>query len=408
MAIFPQEILDAIVNELDDDGAALRVCSMTSWSLLIPARRSIFHHIRIKQQDINYFGEFKHFDRDHKRLLDLSEILANDPSLHPHREGTPTLTSCIRHLDLQLASAGSHTFRGDTSAIMAAQDRWNAMNAPLPEVLHKLSPSHIELSLPCTWRQVDPSITSSILKLLRAPLIHTLDLSHIHGLPTNAVLHCPNLNDLRVRYVADQKSITDTAATEGLPCPIQPPPFEPSYPPPTLKYLTTTSDSNFLAALIKTPVNAVAFNNLQHLSFVDAWILSFDVESRVVETVAPTLRFLHIQSSNLDNRIGAQLLYPNIELCLTNDALRSKIIDGYSSQISRSCSSQATTNVGRKIGGSHASERRTLIPLSANGHVDPSPQNISTDLNPGFKPDFRMEVYHTTGRKPNFLPTRVG
>jgi len=74
MAIFPQEILDTIVNELDDDGAALRVCSMTSWSLLIPARRSTFHHIRIKQQEVNHIGEFKHFDHDHKRLLDLSGI----------------------------------------------------------------------------------------------------------------------------------------------------------------------------------------------------------------------------------------------------------------------------------------------------------------------------------------------
>jgi len=139
---------------------------------------------------------------------------------------------------------------------MAAQERWNAMNTPLPEVLNKLSPSHIKqftLYLPCTWRQVDPSITSSILKLLRAPSIHTLDLSHIRGLPTDAVLHCPNLNDLRVRYVADQtESITDTAATKELRFPIQPPPFEPSYPPPTPKYLTTTSGSSFLAALIKT------------------------------------------------------------------------------------------------------------------------------------------------------------
>jgi len=282
---------------------------MTSWSLLIPARRSIFHHIRIKQREVNYIGEFKHFDRDHKRLLDLVKILENDPSLHPHRKGTPTLSSCIRHLDLQLAPAASPMFHGNVSMRMAAQERWNAMNAPLPEILNKLSsPSHIEqvtLYLPCTWRQVDPSITSSILKLLRSPSIRTLDLSHIHGLPTDAVLHCPNLNDLRVRYVADQESITDTAATKELHS-IQPPPFEPSYSPPTPKYLTTTSGSSFLAALIKSPVNAVAFNNLQHLSFVDAWILSFDAESRVVETAAPTLRFLHI-SSNLNNRIGTQL-----------------------------------------------------------------------------------------------------
>jgi len=311
MAVFPQEILDAIVNELKDDAASLKNCSMSSWSLLIPARRSTFHHIHIKQREVNYRGEFRHFDRDHKRLLDLAEILGNDPSLHPHREGTPTLSSCIRHLDLQLASAGSHRFRGDTSTIIAAQERWHAMNSPLPVILDNLSPSHIEHvtlhfhSVSCAWRHVDPSITSSILKLLRSPSIRTLDLSRIYGLPTDAILHCPNLNDLRVRYVVDQGSITDTAATEGLPCPIQPPPFEPSYPPPTPKYLTTTSSSSFLAALTKAPESIVAFKNLQRLSFVNAWIHSFDAESLVVETVASTLQYLKI-TSKLNNRNGVQ------------------------------------------------------------------------------------------------------
>jgi len=309
MAVFPQEIFDAIVSELKDDAASLKYCSMSSWSLLIPARRSTFQHICIKQREADYRGEFKYFDRDHKRLLDLAEILANDPSLHPHREGTVTLTSCIRHLDLQLASAGSHRFRGDTSAIMAAQERWHAMNSPLPVILDKLSPTHVEHvtlhfhGMACTWRHVDPSMTSSILKLLRSPSICTLDLSNIHGLPTDTVLHCPNLNDLRVRYVVDQGSITDTAATKGLPCPIQPPPFEPSYPPPTPKRLTTTSSSSFLSALTKAPDSVVALKKLQYLSFVDAWIHSFDAETLVVETVAPTLQYLKI-TSNLNNRIG--------------------------------------------------------------------------------------------------------
>jgi len=311
MAVFPQEILDAIVSELKDDAASLKNCSMSSWSLLIPARRSTFHHICIKQREVNHLGEFKHFDRDHKRLLDLSEILSNDPSLHPHREGTQTLISCIRHLDLQLASTRSHRSRGNIPAIMAAQERWHAMNSPLPVILDKLSPSHIEHvtlhfhSMLCAWRHIDPSMTSSILKLLRSPSIRTLDLSHIYGLPTDAVLHCPNLNDVRVRYVVDQGSITDTAATKGLPCPIQPPPFEPSYPPPTPKYLTATSSSSFLAALTKASDSVVTFKNLQRLSFVDAWILPFDAESLLVETAAPTLRYLKITSS-LNDRIGVQ------------------------------------------------------------------------------------------------------
>ena len=279
---------------------------MSSWSLLIPARRSIFHHIRIKQREFNVRGEFPHFDRDLKKLLDLAEILENDPSLHPHREGTPTLSSCIRHLALQLASASSHRFRGNISAILAAQERWHAMNAPLPVILDKLSPSHIEHvtlhfhGMAFTWGLVNPSMASSILKLLRSPSICTLDLSNIHGLPTDAVLHCPNLNDLRVGYMVDQGSITDT---EGPPCPIQPPPFESSYPPPTPKYLIATSSSSFLAALTKAPDSGLPFKTLQRLSFVDAWIYLLDAESLVVETVAPTLQYLKI-TSNLNNRIG--------------------------------------------------------------------------------------------------------
>ena len=310
MTIFPQEILDAIVNELEDDAATLKRCAMSSWSLLIPARRFTFYHIRIKQQELNDRGEFTHFDRDLKRLLDLAEILENDPSLHPHREGTPTLSSCIRHLDLRLASASTHRFRGNTSAIMAIQERWHAMNSPLPVILDKLSPSHIEHvtlyfhGIPFTWSLANPSMTSSILKLLRSPSIRTLYLSNIHGLPTDAVLHCPNLNDLRVRDIVGQGSIPDTV---GLPYPIQPPPFEPSYPPPTPKRLTTNSCSNFLAALTKTPENVVAFKNLQRISVVDAWILSFDAESLVVETAAQTLRYLRI-SINLDDHYGVQFL----------------------------------------------------------------------------------------------------
>ena len=284
---------------------------MSSWSLLIPARRSTFHHLRIKQGEVSYLWESKHFDRDHKRLLDLAELLENDPSLHPHREGTPTLSSCIRHLDLQLASAGSRRFRG--KVVMAPQEKWHAMNSPLPVILDKLSPNHIEqvtlhfYGTSCPWRHLDPSMTSSILKLLRSPSIRTLDLSNIPGLPTNAVLHCPNLNDLRVGFMVDQGSITDNAATKGLPFPIQHPPFEPSYPPPTPKYLTAASSSSFLAALTEVPDNVLAFNNLQHLSFIDAWTLSFHAESLVVKQAAQTLRYLHV-SINLNACIGVQFL----------------------------------------------------------------------------------------------------
>ena len=312
MAFFPQEILDTIVSELEGDTASLKDCSMASWSLLLPARRSIFHHIRINQLAFNSQGEFRGSEHDHKRLLDLVKILENDPSLHPHREGTPTLSSCIRHLDLQLALTSSYISRHNPSAIMAAQKRWNATNTPLPDVLDRMSSDHIEQvtlhfhGMTCTWRLIDPSMASSILKLLRSPSIRTLDLSHIHGLPIDAVLHCPNLNDLRVKYVADQGSTAYTVFAEGFQFPIHPPSFVPSYSPPTPKYLTTTSGSSFLNALTKTPDNAVTFKNLHCLSCIDAWILSFDAALQVAETAAPNLQVLKI-SSKLNKRLGAQL-----------------------------------------------------------------------------------------------------
>jgi len=308
--LIPQEIIDHIISELHSEFKTLYECSLTGWQLLVPARRLIFHSICITQDPKEEFGKS---GRDHARLLRLVQILENDPSCLPSRQEFPTLSSCVRHLHLRLASPRSGRFGYKPSQIMSAQAQWNAMNAPLPDVFAQLN--HIEkfsihFLAPgrCVWRLLEPSISISFLAFLRSPSIKTLDLSRISGLPAAAVLHCPNLNDLTMEYMFDEdpEISADTALTMQSPGPAMS--FEPSCPPPFLESLSVKGSDSFCAVLANDPAKAVILHHVRSLIFNYTSPHPFDIQWRISEAAASTLQVLRL-SSNLDhNPNGAQLL----------------------------------------------------------------------------------------------------
>jgi len=305
---FPQEILDAIVAELDD--GSLKQCSLSSWSLLLPARRSRFRSISIFQGEVrNKQGSDKLLVRGYRKLLNLVQILENDPSRLPSRtrEGCQTLASCIRWLELGIASNDSRAFDEDAvfALTMSPQEQQYAASLPLPVVLDRLAhvesiwlhSSHASTTI---WCLVDPTITSAIVKFLRCPTIKALAINHIHGFPADTIIHCPNLSDLTLDGVHGDDStnlINILAALQSLTQPVL---FEPSYPPPSLERLHSRASEAFLTTLINTPKMAVAFKNLRELFLQNAAIHVFRAELLAVNAVASTLQILRI-SGNLSD-----------------------------------------------------------------------------------------------------------
>ena len=295
----PQELLDAIFDELvyDGDPKFLGACSLSCWSLLMTARRYRFRCVSITQGRMESHGYvLGNPSRECARFLDLVQILEQDPCHLPPRKGHPTLSSCIRHLSLQLSSA----FQGDfdrSPFVPSAQKHWVAMNKKLPYIFSRLTrlqsvTLHFLSTRPFSWHLLDPPIISSLLQLLRSPSINTLDLSHIHGLPANIVLHCPNLKDLRVRGLVQEQSVISTypisASQTMMP--------NLTYPPPSLESLTLASSDHFCSVLtnILKSGDALPFKTLRALHLPDARSQPFNAETQVAVAASSTLQYLEI------------------------------------------------------------------------------------------------------------------
>ena len=279
---FPQEILDAIVSELD--GRSLGQCSLSSWSLLLPTRRSRFRCIVISQGDETLLAP----GYKCKKFLNLVQILDNDPSRQPPRarEGYPTLSSCIRSLVLGITL-----------------DENPALDSLLPAVLERLT--HVaRVSLysdgrACVWRFIDPSITSAIVHFLQSPAIKTLALIGIRGFPAVTIIHCPNLTEL---VLGDIDQDNSTVVIDTLTAPQSPNPrslCEPPSLPPSLERLSSRASESFLVSVFNTPNVAVVFENLQELSLREVGIRDFNPALLAVNAVAKTLKVLRIANDDL-------------------------------------------------------------------------------------------------------------
>jgi len=119
-----------------------------------------------------------------------------------------------------------------------------------------------------------------------------LDLSHIHGLPANIVLHCPNLKDLRVRGLVQEQSVISTypisASQTMMP--------NLTYPPPSLESLTLASSDHFCSVLtnILKSGDALPFKTLRALHLPDARSQPFNAETQVAVAASSTLQYLEI------------------------------------------------------------------------------------------------------------------
>jgi len=300
---FPQEILDAIVSELDD--RFLGQCSLSSWSLLLPTRRSRFRCIVISQGDETLLAP----GYNCKKFLNLIQILENDPSRQPPRarEGYPTLSSCIRSLVLGITSDGFRAVDKNPALapVSLIQDQQRGADSLLPAVLERLT--HVaRVSLysdgrACVWRLIDPSITSAIVNLLRSPAIKTLALISIRGFPAVTIIHCPNLTEL---VLSDMDQDNSTIAIDTLAAPQSPNPRSvcksPSFPPSLVRLRSRASES-FLVSLFNTPNVAVVFENLQELFLREFGIRDINAVLLAVNAVAKTLQVLRIVNVDLVN-----------------------------------------------------------------------------------------------------------
>jgi len=321
---FPQEILDAIVSELDD--RSLGQCSLSSWSLLFPTRRSRFRCIVISQGDEILLAP----GYNCKKFLNLIQILENDPSRQPPpaREGYPTLSSYIRSLVLGITSDGFRAVDENPALapVSSIQDQQRGAGSLLPAVLERLT--HVaRVSLysdgrACVWRLINPSITSAIVNLLRSPPIRTLVLIGIRGFPAVTIIHCPNLTEL---VLSDMDQDNSTIAIDTLAAPQSPNPrslYESLSLPPSLERLSSRASGSFLISLFNTPSVAVVFENLQELSLREVGIRDFNPVLLAVNAVAKTLKVLRIVNDDVSDSTSFPLGKRSTSLMTENSPTR--------------------------------------------------------------------------------------
>jgi len=272
----PREILDSIIDELGaeqedaESFEALLACSLTSWSMLYSSRKKIFENIRIVQGDAVIPSYLNNGEKDRTKLVNLLQILEGDPVRSLGGTANSSLVSCVRSFEITFSPTRSTLDMFNEAKSQSEHRKWDALNKTVPsllDLLHHLERVSISFDEQywAIWSMLSPDLTSSILRLLRSPSLRTLELAAISGLPVDAVLCCPNLQNLTLSRMFDEASMLAHLTRH---------PYSPRSPPsssvlpgcaPRLKKCSLTLTSQYTPMLTRSPVAREFFGELQEL-----------------------------------------------------------------------------------------------------------------------------------------------
>jgi len=251
--------------------------------MLYSSRKKIFANIRIVQGDA-VRSYLNNSDKDRTKLVNLLQILEGDPVRSLGGTANSSLASCVRSFEITFSPTRSTLHMFDEVKSQSEQRKWDALNETVPSLLNllhhleRVSISFHKVYWPI-WSMLSPDLTSSILRLLRSPSLRTLELAAISGLPVDAVLCCPNLQNLTLSHIIDEASMSAHLIRH---------PYSPRSPPsssvlpecaPRLKKCSLTLTSQYTPMLIGSPVAYEFFGTLQELylclghemTFTDDW-----------------------------------------------------------------------------------------------------------------------------------------
>lgn len=160
MISLPLELLDCILEHLYHDKATLLSCALVEKAWVAPSQRGIFHILVLLPPDPDPYND---------QLEALSKVyVKSTEQLVGYIDANPRLASYVRSLHLAMFCNISQTVD------------WEAVYTSTAMVIRRLS--NVEsLSLSCiSWGSLSPSLTDSLIKMLRAPSVTRIFISNFN------------------------------------------------------------------------------------------------------------------------------------------------------------------------------------------------------------------------------------
>lgn len=160
----PQEIMDQIIVEAQDDKSTLKSCSLASSLLIAPSRKRLFGRVVFSGEDKARYEDFYHLTLTNPRLPTYVRSLRVDGLVYirPERTILPTILKSFVNLRSLALIAGDYT---------------------------------------ATWASLGLQLQAALLDLIRStPLTH-IDID-IVSWPLSSFLHCHQLRELVVPFPA--------------------------------------------------------------------------------------------------------------------------------------------------------------------------------------------------------------
>ncbi|RDB30376.1 hypothetical protein Hypma_007059 [Hypsizygus marmoreus] len=171
----PQDIIDTILDELDQDKSTLSACSLVSKSFGLPCQKHLYKKIQIIL--------FQPPNKEHDRIEQLRDIL----------KVNPFITAQVKHLVLRLPEARA--------------GRLLLTLEMLPRVsILTVHPIH-NFMLTSPWDSFSQELRRDILGFMRSPQVIDLSIHFFHEFPTNLLATCPQLKSISFYYISSPKAM---------------------------------------------------------------------------------------------------------------------------------------------------------------------------------------------------------
>lgn len=181
--LFPQEIVDAILDHLRGDTASLLNCSLVSHAFLPTSQKHIFAQITLRAPR----GKRPPFEP------------TPGVRLHGHLSASPHLVPLVKELKVVDGDASERT-------------SWIARDQGIASALRMLSPYVKRLvfgstSIVIDWMTLQAEVRDAIGEALRSPVLVSVEMRYMWNVPASVIAACVELRELKLWSILPIESI---------------------------------------------------------------------------------------------------------------------------------------------------------------------------------------------------------
>ncbi|KAJ7741159.1 hypothetical protein DFH07DRAFT_1064026 [Mycena maculata] len=301
MTSIPQELVAAIVDELEDDRPSLKACSVVTSAFCAPSQRHLFRSMWLHRENWHHYSPWQ--QALHKGTTVPSGTIRRGSSLLSE---SPHLATYIRDLTIDLPESANE-------------------DTPLEHVLREVSnlERFVISGMMVRWDELPSSLASAVLDVIARPTLNSLHFLYVHNVPPATMRDA--LSSMRVLSIHHTllgfEDNQDEAETTG------PPPAASR-----LEYLLLNMSLPSTYSLILAP-NACQFTKVTRL-LVRMGDLSTGLAYGILSSVAGTLMELELDCGVLDSPLNLEwnsISLPNLRTMKLRISLglRRRLPDGF-------------------------------------------------------------------------------